>query len=200
MIVTSIANVDTANTSISEQESQTQFNYSQDNQSIESVTLPAEIFLPILTISQAGEAVRFLQKRLRAFEYRIAVNGQFGLQTDAALKHFQARYEDLLVDGVVGSKTWKALCENEYPYGFSFYAESVPTSYPYDLDMPMLRIGMKGEAVECLQLRLQSSGYLIKVDGIFGEKTRMSVEGFQKRSDLELDGIVGRKTWRSLAE
>lgn len=167
---------------------------------VDRVTLPTEIVLPILTISQAGEAVRFLQKRLRTLEYRVAVNGQFGLQTEAAIKHFQARYEGLLVDGVVGSKTWKALCENEYPYGFSFYADYVPTTYPYDINMPILRLGMKGEAVECLQLRLQATGYLLQIDEIFGENTRTAVESFQERSHLEIDGIVGYQTWRSLAE
>jgi len=198
--VNSIANTNIANTTKSELENQVSANLDRENQPIEPITLPAEIFLPILTVGQAGEAVRFLQKRLRNLEYRLAVNGQFGLQTDAAVKHFQARYEGLLVDRVVGAKTWKALCENEYPYGFSFYADYVPTTYPYDIDMPILRLGMKGEAVECLQLRLQATGYLLQIDGLFGENTRMEVKSFQERSHLEIDGIVGYHTWRSLAE
>lgn len=156
------------------------------------------IALPTVQMGQAGEAVRFLQQRLQAFEYRISFNGQFGLQTDAAVKHFQARYEDLLVDGVVGQKTWRALCENFYPYGYSFYAEFVATTYAYDVHMPILRQGTQGNAVECLQWLLNASGYRLDVDGIFGNHTRVAIESYQKQAELTADGIVSRQTWREL--
>jgi peptidoglycan hydrolase-like protein with peptidoglycan-binding domain len=157
-----------------------------------------KIALPTLKMGQAGEAVRFLQTRLQSFEYRIAFNGQFGLQTDAAVKHFQSHYGGLLVDGVVGAKTWKALCENSQLYGYSFYSEFVPTTYPYDVHMPTLQKGMQGEAVECLQRRLIAYTYRVSLDGIFGQNTQTAVESFQKRIGLKADGIVGRQTWREL--
>lgn len=160
--------------------------------------MAVKIALPTLKIGQAGEAVRFLQTRLQSFEYRIAFNGQFGLQTDAAVKHFQSHYGGLLVDGVVGAKTWKALCENSQLYGYSFYSEFVSTTYPYDVHMPTLRQGMQGEAVECLQWRLKAYTYRISIDGIFGSNTQTAVESFQKRIGLKADGIVGHQTWREL--
>lgn len=157
-----------------------------------------QIALPTLKIGQAGEAVRFLQQRLQAFEYHITFNGQFGRQTDAAIKHFQSSYRGLIVDGVVGAKTWKALCRNSQIYGYSFYSEVVPTTYPYDVHMPILRQGVEGDAVECMQWRLSAYGYRLNQDGIFGKNTQTAVESFQKRVGLEVDGIVARQTWREL--
>lgn len=161
-------------------------------------TTAIKVALPTLKMGQGGEAVRFLQQRLQSFEYRIAFNGQFGLQIDAAVKHFQAHYGGLLVDGVVGAKTWKALCENSQLYGYSFYSEFVATTYPYDVHMPTLQKGMEGNAVECLQRRLIAYTYRLKVDGIFGDATKAAVTSHQKRVGLKADGIVGRQTWREL--
>lgn len=158
------------------------------------------VSLPILKIGHAGEAVRFLQQRLMAFGYAIGFNGQFGFQTDAAVKHFQSYYGGLLVDGVVGPQTWRALCENTYPFGYYFYSEFIPTFYPYDTHMPTLAPGAQGNAVECLQLRLKNLGYRLLVDGIFGNHTRTAVELYQKQVGLKVDGIVGRLTWREIGQ
>jgi hypothetical protein len=38
----------------------------------------------------------------------------------------------------------------------------------------------------------------LKIDGIFGPKTRAAAVAFQKKAELKPDGIVGRKTWFSL--
>lgn len=156
------------------------------------------VALPVLKIGHAGEGVRFLQQRLIAFGYAIEFNGQFGFQTDAAVKHFQSYYGGLLVDGVVGSKTWRALCENSDPYGYYFYSESIPSFYPYDTHMPNLGQGSQGDAVVCLQLRLNALRYRIQVDGVFGNNTRTAVELYQKQVGLKVDGIVGRQTWRAI--
>lgn len=159
-----------------------------------------KVSLPVLKIGHAGEAVRFLQQRLIAFGYAISFNGQFGFQTDAAVKHFQSYYGGLLVDGVVGAKTWRALCENSYSYGYYFYSDSIPTFYPYDTHMPNVGQGSQGDAVECLQLRLKALGYRVLVDGVFGNSTRTAVELYQNQVGLKVDGIVGRQTWRNIGQ
>lgn len=53
-----------------------------------------------------------LQKRLVELGYSLKIDGDFGRKTDIAVKDFQER-ESLVPDGIVGSKTWKALfpCE-----------------------------------------------------------------------------------------
>lgn len=60
-------------------------------------------------------------------------------------------------------------------------------------DLPVLRLGARGEAV-----RLAQRGLLIKDDGIFGPKTKRAVMDFQKDNGLEADGVVGKNTWKKL--
>ena len=65
--------------------------------------------------------------------------------------------------------------------------------------MKLLRYGSVGPQVELVQLALQREGALREApDGIFGARTREAVAGFQRRSGLAADGIVGNATWRAL--
>lgn len=61
-----------------------------------------------------------------------------------------------------------------------------------------LRKGDKNNEVRDLQMYLNKFGYSLTTDGIFGEKTRLAVVDFQKKHDLEPDGIVGRYTWNEI--
>lgn len=67
-----------------------------------------------------------------------------------------------------------------------------------------LRNGSSGPAVRHLQERLVSLGISVATDSDFGDKTEAAVRMFQARSDdfsgapLEIDGIVGRRTWEAL--
>src|SRR5262245_27022004 len=62
-----------------------------------------------------------------------------------------------------------------------------------------LRVGSTGEAVRCLQSRLDQLGYDPgPVDGQFGTMTRAAVVRFQRARGLTADGIVGRETGRAL--
>lgn len=51
-----------------------------------------------------------------------------------------------------------------------------------------------GEKVREIQRFLTEAGYRTKVDGIFGQSTKLSVEAFQKANRLSPDGIAGPKT------
>ena len=62
----------------------------------------------------------------------------------------------------------------------------------------MISYGSSGAAVKELQTLLNSQGYALDVDGVFGAKTRSAVKSYQKKSGLRLDGIVGEETWGSL--
>lgn len=70
------------------------------------------------------------------------------------------------------------------------------------LRRPVLREGSTGQAVRDLQAHLKQNYPLyakhLVVDGVFGPKTRVAVEEFQRRSGLVADGIVGPKTWEKL--
>lgn len=65
---------------------------------------------------------------------------------------------------------------------------------------PTVKTGCKGEIVTQLQFFLSRSGSGVKIDGIFHIGTRNAVKAFQRKHDLEPDGIVGPKTWTKLLE
>jgi peptidoglycan hydrolase-like protein with peptidoglycan-binding domain len=61
-----------------------------------------------------------------------------------------------------------------------------------------LKLGSKGSDVKNLQALLNSNGYKLTVDGIFGQKTLAAVKGFQKAKGLAVNGIVDAKTLTAL--
>ena len=65
-------------------------------------------------------------------------------------------------------------------------------------DKPVLRRGNRGEEVRVLQALLSDKGYTVLVDGIFGDKTYEAVKAYQADHDLQVDGVVGSKTWDKL--
>lgn len=58
--------------------------------------------------------------------------------------------------------------------------------------------GETGKRVSDLQARLNALGAKLKLDGIFGPKTRAAVEAFQKAHGLKVDGLVGPLTTAAL--
>lgn len=52
--------------------------------------------------------------------------------------------------------------------------------------------------VKSLQHALNSLGYTLDEDGIFGNKTKAAVEDYQRKNGLLVDGIVGSQTYGSL--
>ena len=61
--------------------------------------------------------------------------------------------------------------------------------------------GSKGDTVKALQILLKGYGYSLGscgVDGDFGPATENAVEAFQEDNGLEVDGVVGYKTWDKL--
>lgn len=65
--------------------------------------------------------------------------------------------------------------------------------------MKTIRRGATGSDVEELQTLLKNGGYYKgAVDGLFGPGTERSVEKFQRRQKLYVDGIVGTNTWKRL--
>lgn len=64
-----------------------------------------------------------------------------------------------------------------------------------------LRKGDRGGRTADLQRALEHTGdYHGKIDGIFGSGTESAVKGFQKRTGLEVDGVVGANTWYRLIQ
>jgi peptidoglycan hydrolase-like protein with peptidoglycan-binding domain len=74
-----------------------------------------------------------------------------------------------------------------------------PSSPSTTVDLPLLRIGMRGSAVSGLQERLKAIGLFNgAIDGVFGAETQEAVKAAQRNFNLEADGIVGPATWLAL--
>ncbi|HEY9631069.1 MAG TPA: peptidoglycan-binding protein [Coleofasciculaceae cyanobacterium] len=72
-----------------------------------------------------------------------------------------------------------------------------PTSA--QVELPILRMGMRGSAVNGLQERLKAIGaFKGAIDGVFGAETQEAVKTAQRNFSLEPDGIVGPETWMAL--
>src|SRR5688572_26351372 len=64
---------------------------------------------------------------------------------------------------------------------------------------PALRQGLCGPEVEYLQRQLEGAGVFDgPVDGVFEARTKAAVMAFQRARGLEVDGIVGPRTWAAL--
>jgi len=135
---------------------------------------------PLLKKGSTGEDVQQLQQALMDLGYNVgAVDGQFGSETESAVKAFQ-RDRELTVDGIVGEITWLNIDES-------------------DTSNPTVKKGSTGNPVRRVQKRLTLGGYDTGgVDGIFGAATESAVKRFQEDQGLTPDGIVGSMAWEKI--
>ena len=71
------------------------------------------------------------------------------------------------------------------------------------VDLPVLSMGDKGNAVKVLQGALIALGYLCGnsgADGDFGSGTKAAVVQFQRDKKIAADGVCGKQTWESLVK
>ncbi len=61
-----------------------------------------------------------------------------------------------------------------------------------------IKQGSRGSEVTALQKKLNSLGYGLSEDGIYGQKTAAAVADYQSKNGLSVDGIVGSQTSNSL--
>jgi peptidoglycan hydrolase-like protein with peptidoglycan-binding domain len=138
---------------------------------------------PTLQLGSQGAAVKELQTLINNVLNvpRLQVDGIFGTQTLVTVKEMQERFF-LVVDGIVGPKTWAALTAGK------------------NTELPVLKIGSQGDLVRRVQSRLAANGYSFSaIDGIFGIKTEATVKRFQVDRNLQSDGIIAQQTWIQLS-
>lgn len=68
----------------------------------------------------------------------------------------------------------------------------------YIMKYSQVKYGSSGNDVKTLQELLNSNGYSLDVDGVFGSKTQAAVKDYQQKNNLAVDGIVGNNTWGAL--
>jgi N-acetyl-anhydromuramyl-L-alanine amidase AmpD len=127
---------------------------------------------PTVRLGDTGERVRTVQYLLRQHGQSLTVDGSFGPATESAVKAFQ-QSRGLYPNGVVAGSTWTVL-------------------------IVTVRNGSTGEAVKAVQSQLNTRGYGLVVDGVFGSKTEAAVRDFQAKKGLTVDGVVGPRTWNAL--
>lgn len=77
----------------------------------------------------SGDDVRELQRRLNGAGYNVAVDGNFGNQTQQAVRDYQ-RDKNLTIDGIVGSQTWGSLTGTGAATGQSMNLQDVTSRKP----------------------------------------------------------------------
>lgn len=135
-----------------------------------------------LRYGSSGDSVITLQQQLNSFGYNLTADGIFGNSTLSAVKSFQTS-KGLASDGIVGPITWSALSS-----GTQSGTSSGAT----------LKYGSTGASVALLQQKLNSFGYGLSADGVFGSGTLNAVKSFQASKGLTADGIAGPLTWSAL--
>ena len=173
--------------------------------------------------SKEKAAVRLMQQKLKNLGYyRGSVDGSFGSGTTDAVKAFQ-RGNGLTADGVAGGGTLNRLFSSsaksaskaaatatprptavprptlrptQTPIPPNIYVLVTPAPYGY---YPTLRRGMYGNPVQEMQQALRNQGYYYgATDGYFGEGTENAVKSFQRTNGLDVDGVAGPATLRTL--
>jgi hypothetical protein len=132
-----------------------------------------------LKIGMNGADVKEAQTKLNSHLGKtVAVDGIFGSLTLAATELFQD-IKNLQIDGIVGKLTWAEL-------------DKTPT-------FPQLKKGVQTDYVKLLKVRLNRFGSSLDItNNFFGDATEAEVKKFQRSKGLQVDGIVGPKTWGEL--
>lgn len=110
---------------------------------------------------------------VKALQYILGAkpDGKFGSETELLLRAYQEAHK-LTTDGKAGKQTFQVI------------ANKAPT----------LRIGSKGEYVFSIEAILQT----MNQDGEYKEDEEAHIKSFQASKNMEIDGIVGKKTWAAL--
>src|SRR5215470_3892051 len=111
----------------------------------------------------------------------------FDPSLEHAVRAFQ-QHRGLLVDGMVGSGTYRVLRDARWKLGDRMLT--------YQVSMPMT-----GDDVLALQERLLELGYDAgRPDALFGPQTEQALRGFQRDYGMTSDGICGPSTLRALRQ
>ncbi len=162
---------------------------------------PAEEAAQKKEAEQERDAVGRLQNALR-----VTPDGEFGPETEAAIRRLQARH-GLTVDGVVGPATWKVIgvdSETTLTPPPSALPQTPPTPPAHhrsvaDAEAPSAGgtatgAAPAGDSQGNAVARLQSA-LRLPTDGEFGPETEAAIRRLQARHGLTVDGVVGPATW-----
>jgi peptidoglycan hydrolase-like protein with peptidoglycan-binding domain len=160
----------------------------------------------VLSGESEGRQVALLQQALGG----VKVDGAFGPETEAAVRHFQES-RGLTVDGVAGPQTNSALRSRasaaETLVGFhgNVPGEAQDPSQQSATSALGTEAGASGaqastgaatEASNTAAIKRLQAALHLPVDGEFGPETLAAVERLQSRHGVSVDGVVGPQTWQ----
>ena len=175
------------------------------NKLLSSSLRPGE-YPGVLRNGSSGTAVRELQFYLylmSAYESSIpaiAIDGQFGASTEAAVRAYQ-RFAGLTVDGIVGRTTWNSLYDKA-----STLRASGPVVTLKRLPYPgtPLTVGSSGSAVLYYSLLLQRIAYYFTsvvsppLSDQYTDETAAATRSAQELLSLSETGIADADTWTAV--
>ena len=175
------------------------------NKLLSSSLRPGE-YPGVLRNGSSGTAVRELQFYLylmSAYESSIpaiAIDGQFGASTEAAVRAYQ-RFAGLTVDGIVGRTTWNSLYDKA-----STLRASGPVVTLKRLPYPgtPLTVGSSGSAVLYYSLLLQRIAYYFTsvvsppLSDQYTDETAAATRSAQELLNLHETGIADADTWTAV--
>lgn len=150
-------------------------------------------------LNDKGYQVTELQQALKDLGYyKASVNGVYDQNTFKAVKAFQ-KANKLTADGIAGAKT-QQLLGDKLTTPTPTIKIVTPTPAPVTEDnVIIIHSGTRGLVVTRLQERLVELGYYdIEPDGIYNSNDIAAVRAFQKKHNLQSDGIAGLETQQLL--
>lgn len=141
----------------------------------------------------SADEVAKIQEALEELDlYYADITGHYGRKTERAVTLFQRKYR-LPQTGVADETTLARL------YLATGRADENKAAGTLSASV-VLRRGSSGEAVRMLQENLAALGYYSgEITGNYGGLTQEAVRRFQRKNDLDSDGIAGRNTLSKLA-
>lgn len=145
------------------------------------------VHMQLIRPGETGPAVTEIRAALHAIGLLDRNSGPYDARCELAVRTFQQQ-RGLLVDGVVGPATYRAITQAKWRLGdrvLAFVASHETV----------------GDDVAELQSRLLELGYDAgRPDGLFGSRTERALRGFQRDYGLTADGTFGPATMRALRQ
>lgn len=144
-----------------------------------------------LQYGQHGEVVRVLQKKLdKLAYYDDAIDGDYGILTEYALKKFQSEHH-ITITGQADELTLRALIKAEREKHLNKLEELSESVYP----------GMHDDNVKIVQESLRYFGYYEgEIDGIYGPLTKRALEIAEEKHNIKLTEEITQESLAVLYE
>jgi peptidoglycan hydrolase-like protein with peptidoglycan-binding domain len=165
---------------------------------------PASTQAGYLVKGMTGGKIALVQQLLSGLRYNVGPGGSdgvFGFGTEQAVIAFQREHR-LVADGIVGPATSAALST---AYAAINGKPAIPAPASAASGAPawagrflVLRQPlMTGGDIRTWQRQMETRGWRIIVDGVYGELSEATCQTFQNEKGLTPDGIVGPQTWNA---